>query len=103
MLMRAAENVGTCLQNILFVHNVEMQFNTFVLNVTTNQLNDFISIAFSRLNPYSKKSNLNSDKKRHWLSELKSLNDKTRWDSATIPDDIVANLISEEEIDCHDK
>ncbi|MDH3203150.1 MAG: hypothetical protein OEL81_00535 [Nitrosopumilus sp.] len=52
-----------------------------------------------KIESYQKKVNLNSDKKRNWFSELKSLNDKTKCDSAAIPADIVSNLISNEEID----
>ena len=52
-----------------------------------------------KIEPYSKKINLNSDKKRNWFSELKSLNDKTKCDSAAIPADIVSDLISKEEIE----
>ena len=52
-----------------------------------------------KTNPYQKKINLNSDKKRNWLSELKSLNDNIRCDLATIPADIVADLISNDETD----
>lgn len=55
-----------------------------------------------KIEPYSKKINLNSDKKRNWFSELKSLNDKTKCDSAAIPADIVTELISNEEIDWFD-
>ena len=55
-----------------------------------------------KIKPYSKKINLNSDKKRNCFSELKSLNDKTKCDSAAIPADIVADLISNEEIDWFD-
>jgi len=56
-----------------------------------------------KIEPYQKKINLNSDKKRNWFSELKSLNDKTKCDSVAIPADIVANLISKEEMDWHDE
>jgi len=56
-----------------------------------------------KIEPYSKKINLNSDKKRNWFSELKSLNDKTKCDSAAIPADIVANLISNDEMDWYDE
>ena len=41
-----------------------------------------------KTDPYQKKINLNSDKKRNYLSELKSLNDKIKCDLATIPADI---------------
>lgn len=50
----------------------------------------------------AKIENLNSDKKRNWFLELKSLNNKTRCDSAAIPADIVSDLISNEEIDWFD-
>jgi hypothetical protein len=56
-----------------------------------------------KIEPYSKKINLNSDKKRNWFSELKSLNDKTNCDSDAIPSDIVGDLISKEEIDWFDE
>jgi len=56
-----------------------------------------------KIEPYSKKINLNSDKKRNWFSELKSLNDNTNCDSAAIPADIVTDLISKEEIDWVDE
>lgn len=55
-----------------------------------------------KIEPYQKKINLNSDKKRNWFSELKSLNDKTKCDSAVIPADIVVNLISNDDIDWFD-
>ena len=38
-----------------------------------------------KLESYEKKIGLNSDKKRFWLSELKSLNEKTMCDSFPIP------------------
>jgi hypothetical protein len=56
-----------------------------------------------KIEPYQKKINLNSDKKRNWFSELKLLNDKTKCDSATIPADIVSDLISNEETDWYDE
>ena len=46
--------------------------------------------------------NLNSDKKRFWLSELKSLNDGSFCDSVSMPIDLVGKLVSKEEIDWHD-
>jgi len=52
-----------------------------------------------KIEPYQKKINLNSDKKRNWDSPLESLNDKTKCDSYPIPADIVSDLISNEEID----
>ena len=55
-----------------------------------------------KIEPYSKKINLNSDKKRHWDSDLESLNEKTKCNSYAIPADIVSNLISNDEIDWFD-
>jgi len=52
-----------------------------------------------KIEPYSKKINLNSNKKRNWFSELQSLNDKTRCDSAAIPANIVGDLISKADTD----
>ena len=51
-----------------------------------------------KIEHYSRKINLNSDKKHNWLSELKPLNDKIRCDSNHIPADIVSDLISNDEI-----
>ena len=56
-----------------------------------------------KIESHSKKINLNSDKKRNWFSELKSLNDKTKCDSVAIPADIAGNLISNDEIDWFDE
>lgn len=43
---------------------------------------------------YEKKISLNSDKKRFWLSDLKSLDDKTMCDSMPIPINLVQDTIS---------
>jgi len=56
-----------------------------------------------KIDPYQTKINPNSDKKRNWFSELNSLNDKTKCNSAAIPADIVSDLISNEEIDWFDE
>lgn len=56
-----------------------------------------------KIEPYQKKINLNSDKKRNWFSELGSLHDGTMCNSAAIPADIVADLISNDEIDWFDE
>jgi hypothetical protein len=50
-----------------------------------------------KIETYEKKINLNSDKKRLWLSELKSLNDETFCDSMPIPIDLVGYLISKDD------
>ena len=55
-----------------------------------------------KIEEYEKKINLNSDKKRFWLSELKSLNDKSFCDSVSMPIDLVGKLVSKEEIDWFD-
>ncbi len=52
-----------------------------------------------QIKPYERKINLNSDKKRFWFSDLKSLHDGTFCDSYPIPIDLVGNIISKEEID----
>lgn len=55
-----------------------------------------------RIETYEKKINLNSDKKRFWLSELKSLNDGTFCDSIAMPIDIVGKLVSKDEVAFYD-
>jgi hypothetical protein len=55
-----------------------------------------------KIETYEKKINLNSDKKRFWLSELKSLNDGTFCDSIPIPIDLVGKLVSKEEVEFYD-
>ena len=55
-----------------------------------------------KIEPYEKKINLNSDKKRFWLSELKSLNDGSFCDSVPIPADMVADLIAKEDVEWYD-
>ncbi|OLB91891.1 MAG: hypothetical protein AUH25_01670 [Thaumarchaeota archaeon 13_1_40CM_38_12] len=49
-----------------------------------------------------KKINLNSDKKRFWLSELKSLNNGSFCDSVAMPIDLVGKLVSKEEVEFYD-
>ena len=61
-------------------------------------IQDIIS-DIGKIKPITREFNLNADKKRDWFSELRSLDDKTKCDSAATPTDIVANSISEEEID----
>ena len=48
------------------------------------------------------KINLNSDKKRFWLSELKSLNDGMFCDSVAMPIDLVGKLVSKEDVEFYD-
>ena len=52
-----------------------------------------------RIEEYEKKIGLNSDRKRYWHSELKSLKEKVFCDSSPIPIDIVGDIISKKEID----
>ena len=52
-----------------------------------------------RIEEYEKKIGLNSDRKRYWHSELKSLKEKAFCDSSPIPIDIVGDIISKKEID----
>ncbi|MDE1726093.1 MAG: DNA polymerase [Thaumarchaeota archaeon] len=57
-----------------------------------------------KIEEYEKKINLNSDKKRFWLSELKSLNDRSFCDSVSMPIDLVGKLVSKEEVEfCDDE
>lgn len=55
-----------------------------------------------KIEPYKKKINLNSDKKRFWLSELKSLKDASFCDSVPISADIMADLISKEDVEWYE-
>ena len=55
-----------------------------------------------KIEVYEKKINLNSDKKRFWLSELKSLNDGSFCDSVAMPIDLVGKLVSKEEVEFYD-
>jgi len=52
-----------------------------------------------KIEKYEKKINLNSDKKRFWFSELKSLKDGSFCDSSPIPADMVADLISKGDVE----
>ena len=52
---------------------------------------------------YEKKIGLNSDRKRFWHSELKSLKEETFCDSSAIPIDVVGDIISEKEIEWNDE
>ncbi|MCV0411259.1 DNA polymerase [Nitrosopumilus sp.] len=51
-----------------------------------------------KIETYDKKIGLNSDRKRHWLSDLESLKDKKWCDSVPIPIDIIGDIISKNEI-----
>lgn len=55
-----------------------------------------------KIETYEKKINLNSDKKRFWLSELKSLNDGTFCDSVAMSIDRIGKLVSKDEVEFYD-
>lgn len=55
-----------------------------------------------KIEEYEKKINLNSDKKRFWLSDLESLNDGRFCDSVPIPADLVSDLIAKESLEWYD-
>lgn len=50
-----------------------------------------------KIEEYERKINLNSDKKRFWLDELKSLHDKSFCDSAPINASLVADIIGKKD------
>jgi len=50
-----------------------------------------------KIEEYEKKINLNSDKKRFWFDELKSLHDKSVCDSAPINASLVADIIGKKD------
>ncbi len=52
-----------------------------------------------KIEPYEKKINLNSDKKRFWAKELESINDMTSCDSFPICINLVGDIISEAEFE----
>ncbi|MGI0102495.1 MAG: DNA polymerase [Nitrosotalea sp.] len=81
----------------------------FYIKVKTTRTTHIKSgILFNRLKDvgkieeYEKKINLNSDKKRFWLSELRSLNDGSFCDSVSMPIDLVGKLVSKEEVEFYD-
>ena len=55
-----------------------------------------------KIETYEKKINLNSDKKRFWLSELKSLKDGSFCDSVAMHIDLVGKLVSKEDVEFYD-
>ena len=78
----------------------------FILLETTKTTHIKSGILYNKLHKvgkiekYWKRINLNSDRKRVWIpAELKSLNDDSFCDSVPIPADIVADLISKEDVD----
>ena len=55
-----------------------------------------------KIEEYERKINLNSDKKRFWLSDLESLNDDSFCDSVPIPADMVSDLIAKDGLEWYD-
>ena len=55
-----------------------------------------------KIEEYEKKIGLNSDKKRFWDSDLKSLNNGKMCDSVPIPADLVGELIGKEDLEWYD-
>jgi len=55
-----------------------------------------------KIESYEKKIGLNSDKKRFWDSDLKSLQDNKMCDSVPIPADLVGELIGKEDLEWYD-
>jgi hypothetical protein len=82
---------------------IDKDGNLYILVKTTKTTHIKSGILFNKLKDvgkietYEKKINLNSDKKRLWISELKSLNDKTFCDSMPIPIDLVGEIISKDD------
>lgn len=82
--------------------------NLYILVKSTKTTHIKSGILFNRLKDvgkieeYEKKINLNSDKKRFWLSDLESLNDGTFCDSVPIPADMVSDLISKDDLEWYD-
>jgi hypothetical protein len=87
---------------------VDKDGNLYIKVKTTRTTHIKSGILFNRLKDvgkieeYEKKINLNSDKKRFWLSELKSLKDNSFCDSVSMPIDLVGKLVSKEEVEFYD-
>ncbi|MEO9277921.1 MAG: DNA polymerase [Nitrososphaera sp.] len=87
---------------------VDKDGNLYIKVKTTRNTHIKSGILFNMLKKvgkieiYEKKINLNSDKKRFWLSELKSLNDRTFCDSVAMPIDLVGKLVSKEDVEFYD-
>lgn len=88
---------------------IDMAGNFYIKVKTTKTTHIKSGILFNKLKDvgkieeYEKKINLNSDKKRFWFSELRSLNDGSFCDSVAMPIDLVGKLVSKEEIDWYDE
>lgn len=82
---------------------VDADGQPYILVQTTRTMHIKSGILFNKIGlvgkieQYSKKISLNSDKKRFWLRELKSLSDGAICDSLPINANLVANLISNQE------
>jgi len=80
----------------------------FILLETTKTTHIKSGILYNKLHKvgkiekYWKRINLNSDKKRFWLSELRSLKDTSFCDSVPISADIMADLISKKDVEWYE-
>ena len=87
---------------------VDKDGNLYILVETTRTTHIKSGILYNilkkvgKIEEYEKKINLNSDKKRFWLSELKSLNDGSFCDSVAMPIDLVGKLVSKEAVEFYD-
>lgn len=87
---------------------IDKDGNLYILVKTTRTTHIKSGILYNRLKDvgkiesYEKKINLNSDKKRFWLSELKSLNDGSFCDSVPIPADMVSDLIAKQDLEWYE-
>ena len=79
--------------------------NLYITIKTTKTIHIKSGIIYNKLDKidkieeYEKKIGLNSDRKRFWRCELKSLKEKTSCDSVPIPIDIVGDIISKKDVD----
>lgn len=87
---------------------IDRDGNLYIKVKTTRTTHIKSGILFNKLKDvgkieeYEKKINLNSDKKRFWFSELKSLKDNSFCDSVAMPIDLVGKLVSKEEFDWYE-
>lgn len=84
---------------------VDKDGNLYITVKTTKTTHIKSGIIYNKLDKigkieeYEKKIGLNSDRKRFWDSDLKSLKEKTFCDSVPVPIDVVGDIISKKEIE----
>ncbi len=84
---------------------IDPKGNLYITVKTTKTMHIKSGIIYNKLDKigkieeYEKKIGLNSDRKRHWFSDLKSLKEKTFCDSVPVPIDLVDDIISKNEIE----